>query len=333
MPLTIRLAVRDWDYLTPLALGDVRSDRIDLVVNRVASLPDGVGAGQEYDAAETSFSRYLTAIAAGEQGALGLPNFVMRGFRHQCIITREDSPLTTIRDLAGKRIGVTGWQDSGNVWTRAILRREGITTEDAFWYAGRLTESHPVQDRLGNFGRPGRIEPVPHEAPMMALLDSGWLDAVCTPFMPEGFFDPKSGFRQLLPDCRAEQVRYFNAVGYVPGIHLVSLDAELANAHPWLATELSGLIDRSRAVWTAKRRRYVDTTPFMHGEMKFVAEALPDGWDASGLDANRRMIAEFITEMRAQEILPRELTVDEVFPFAGKSFSTLNQPTEMGVSQ
>lgn len=313
MTLKIRLAVRDWDYLTPLALGDVTSPRLELAVNRVGTLPDRIGADTPFDAGETSFSRHMSNIAAGSTSAVGIPNFLMRGFRHQCIVTRKDSPIVKIADLAGKRIGVTGWRDSGNTWTRAILRREGIMTEDAFWYAGRLTAAHPIQDRLDGFGQPGRIEPVPAEEPMMNLLAEGWLDAVFTPFMPEHFFGPASAFRQLLPNLRAAQLSYFNAVGYVPGIHLLTLDAELSAAHSWLATELSGLIDESRRVWTQKRRRYADTTPFMMEEMLATANALPQGWDESGLEANRLMITDFIAEMHAQAILPRLLSIDEIF--------------------
>lgn len=308
----IRLAVRDWDYLTPLALGDVRSPRLEIELDRVGTLPDGIGAGSAYNAAETSFSRHLSAVVAGDS-ALAIPNFLMRGVRHQCIITRKDSPLTRIKDLAGKRIGVTGWRDSGSVWTRAILRRAGVMTDDAYWYAGRLTEAHPVQDRLGEFHKPGRIEAVPGERPMMELLAEGWLDAVFTPFMPAGFFEATSEFRLLLPDTRAAQAEYIQGVGYVPGIHLLTLDRDVAKAHPWVADELSRVIDESRTVWTEKRRRYADTTPFMLNEMLYAAETLPPNWDASGLDANRTMIADFLDEMHNQEILPRPLRVEEVF--------------------
>lgn len=313
MTLGIRLAVRDWDYLTPLALGDVRSSRLEIEVDRVGTLPDRIGAGTPYNAGETSFSSHLSAVLAGDDAAIAVPNFLMRGVRHQCIITHKDSPLTRIEELAGKRIGLTGWRDSGSVWTRAILRRAGITTQDAFWYVGRLTEVHPVQDRLDGFGQPGRIETVPGERPMMDLLSEGWLEAVFTPFMPVGFFKPGSEFRQLLPDNRSAQAAYIQEVGYVPGIHLLTIDRDLAETYPWAASEVSRVIDESRSIWTEKRRRYADTTPFMLNEILFSAENLPPDWDASGLETNRRMISDFLNEMHEQAILPRKLNVEDVF--------------------
>lgn len=309
----INLAVRDWDYLTPLALGDVQSDKIDVEVHRVATLPQNIGAGETYNAGEASFSRFVTGALANDTSTVAIPNFLMRGLRHQCIITTKNSTISRIEDLAGKRIGLTGWQDSGNVWTRAILRNAGITTEDAHWYLGRLTAEHPIFDRIGGFGQPGRIEPVPEERPMMELLSEGWLDVVMTPFMPSGFFENGSEFRQLLPDLRGAQMAYIDQVGYVPGIHMLTLDRELAEQHPWIASELSDLIDRSRHMWTEKRRRYAETTPFMLSEMMFAAASLPAGWDASGLERNRKMIEDFLEEMHIQKILPRALTADEIF--------------------
>ena len=314
MTLNLRIAVRDWDYLTPLALGDVTSPRITVTLDRVATLPAGPGPQSGYDATEASFSRYLTGIEAHGQTSVGIANFLMRGFRHQCIIARKDSPLTEIEHLVGKRIGVTGWQDSGNTWTRAILRQSGIMTEDAFWYAGRLTQSHPVMDRLGRFGQPGLIEPAPGEAPLMQLLAEGGLDAVFTPFMPAGFFDRSSEFRLLLPDCVAAQKRYFDAVGYVPGIHLLTLDPEIAQRHPWVPDELSRLIDESRNVWTEKHRRYADTTPFTLTDLLSAALAFPPDWDASGFDANRRMIAGFATQMFDQNLLEAPIRPEDIFP-------------------
>ncbi|MEM5521492.1 nitrate ABC transporter substrate-binding protein [Sulfitobacter sp. AS59] len=315
MTLKICLGARDWDYLTPLLLGDVSSPRMTVEINRISSMPAEIGRGSEYNAVETSFSRHLTAVENGDHRAIAIPNFLMRGFRHACIITRKNSPLTTIESLAGKRIGVTGWRDSGNTWTRAILRQSGVMTEDAYWYAGRLTKDHPIQDRLGEFGQPGRIEPMPGEEPMMKSLSDGWLDAVFTPFMPEGFFGRSSEFRQLLPDCRSAQKSYFDEVGYVPGIHMLTLDREVAHAYPWAAQELSDLIDRSRKMWTTKRRRYADTTPFIMDELLFTASSLPATWDDSGLQNNHKMAADFMVQMYDQNILPKPLTVEDVFGY------------------
>ena len=42
--------MRDWDYVTPLLLGDVRSDRMDVKVDRVGTLPEDFTNDPRYDA-------------------------------------------------------------------------------------------------------------------------------------------------------------------------------------------------------------------------------------------------------------------------------------------
>ena len=80
------------------------------------------------------------------------------------------------------------------------------------------------------------------------------------------------------------------------------------------AAGLSNLIDQSRRVWLEKRRRYADTTPWMIDELGRCGRDLPQSWDASGLEPNRRMIADFISEVRRQGLTDTELTPDSLFP-------------------
>lgn len=314
MTLTLRLAVRDWDYVTPLLLGDVRSDRLILHVDRVDTLVSNVADSEIYDAAEASFSRYAQLRHDGDESVVGIPNFIMRGFRHRCVITTKQSPIRRLSDLRGKKIGVTGWRDSGNTWTRAALSQAGVGIEDAMWYAGRLTSAHPVVDRLDGFGRPGRIEACPDERPMVDLLREGFLDAVFTPFMPEGFFQWGSDLRPVIEDFVAAEIDYFNAVGFVPGMHIIAIKKHVVAAHPWVVDEISAMIDASQRLWLDKRRKYADTTPFMLDELRRSAECLPVDWASSGLAANYKMISDFASHLYQQQILPRLLVPEELFP-------------------
>lgn len=315
MSLRLRLALRDWDYMTPLALGDVSSDKLDIQVDRIGTLVSHLGKDPDHEAAEISFSRYTQLRYDGDDSIIGIPNFIMRGFRHRCIMTTADSDIRTLNQLAGKRIGVTGWRDSGNTWTRAAVRREGVAITDVMWYAGRLTKAHPITDRLDGFGQPGLIEACPGERPMVDLLREGELDAIFTPFMPDGYFEKESPFRQVLSDFREEERRYFKDVGYVPGMHLIGLKAEIVAENPWVIAELSKVIDESQRMWTAKRRKYAETTPWMFEEVLRTARDLPKGWDDSGFAANRKMIDDFGKELHAQGIMKRHVTPEELFAY------------------
>ncbi|AUT49142.1 nitrate ABC transporter substrate-binding protein [Achromobacter sp. AONIH1] len=313
MTLQIRLAVRDWDYIVPLALGDVVAEGLDLRIDRVPALPEDLAADPRYDAGEMSMSRYCLGRLRGRDDIAAVPHFLMRGFRHRCIITHRDSGITQLEQLAGARIGMTGWQDSGNTWTRALLRRVGIGIDDAQWRVGRLTAAHPVADRLSGYGQPGRIEAVAGERPLVDLLRSGELEAVFTPFMPDGFFDADSDLRQLLPQCRRDEVAYFRDVGYVPGMHLLGIKPDILRAHPWVGQSLSAALDASAAMWLHKRRKYADTTPWILDELIQTSRDLPEGWDRNGLQANQPMVTDFLAELRAQRLTERSMSPAELF--------------------
>lgn len=312
--VTIRLAVRDWDYFTPLALGDIKPDGFALEVHRVGTLVGDLATNPQWDAAEISFSRYAQGRAKGETGLQAIPHVLMRGFRQRCIITTEDSPIVSLSQLKGKKIGVTGWQDSGNTWTRALLREAGVDIDDAYWFAGRLTQEHPIVDRLNGFGRPGRIEAAPGEHPLIDLLRAGELDAVFTPFMPQGFFLKGSGLRQLQTDFRQAELDYFNRVGYIPGHHLLAFKSSVAEQHPEIPQQLSALIDSAAKMWNDKREKYADTTPWLLDDLRRTAQDLPAGWNDNGFDANQTMFADFSKELFEQKITSRRLTLEELFP-------------------
>ncbi len=310
---TIRLALRDWDYLTPILLGDVKSPDFDVVIDRVfGNLIDNHATSTVHQGGEMSFSRYVQARDRGVDDVVAVPHFLMRAFRHRCMITAKSSPLQTVAELAGKTIGMTGWQDSGNTWTRAILRREGIGVDDAQWRLGRLAPADPDFDRLGPWGVPGRIEQTPHA--LYDLLHAGELDAVFTPFMPPGFYDADSKLRFLLPDFRAAEVAYFHAIGFVPGIHLLALQRGIVAAHPGLPQALSELFDESTGIWLGKREKYADTTPWMIDELARCGQDLPVGWDRNGFAVNEPMIDAFAEEQSAQRLTKRRWSPRELFP-------------------
>lgn len=314
MSFTVRFAVRDWDYITPLVLKDVYSPHFELQIKRVNTLLNDFSQNPNFDVAELSFSRYSQSRLCGKDAVVGVPHFLMRGFRHRCIITTTDSSITKIVNLANCRIGLTGWADSGNIWTRAILRQLGINIENIKWIAGRLTSEHPITDRLEGFGKDGFIEASPNEKPLIDMLKSGEIEAVFTPFMPPGFFNPKSGLRPLLANYRQSEVEYFHQVGYVPGIHLLGIKANIVDKHPWLPQALSELISESARLWQVKREKYADTTPWIVDEIQRCAQDLPNGWDTQGLSANKKMILSFCEELFKQGITPRQLVIDDLFP-------------------
>lgn len=320
MKLSVRIAMRDWDYLTPILLGEVVDSRVDLQIVPVGELPGKArskpAVATDFEGSETSLSRYLQRRASGDDSQFGIPVFPMRAFRHRCIITATDHPSTTLKDLDGGRIGVAGWQDSGNTWTRAALVHAGVPIENVRWVLGGLENPGHNEAEIERFGAPGWIDPAPADRSLYDMLAAGDLDAVFTPFMPKGFFGADSPFRPVLDDLPGAELAYFEDVGFVPGIHIVSIKQELAAQHPWLPAAITSAIDQSRVVWTEKRRRYAETTPWIFDDLLRAGRRLPVDWEASGLDANATMLSAFVDIAQRQGLIARAISLEELFPSA-----------------
>ncbi len=305
----LTVGVRHWDHVIPLALGDVTLGR-ELAIDRRESTPN-LWTDDGLQVSETSFSSYVRARARGDDRVTALPVFVMRGFRHRCIIVAKTSAATTAADLAGARIGLTGWPDSGNTWTRAILRADGVDIADAEWIVGRLTDGHPIEDRLGGVAVPENVTAIDHES-MVSMLERGVLDAVMTPFMPPGFFAPDSPFRSLYPDTRDVERRYFEAVGFIPGIHVLGVRSEVLDAE--LAQELVDGFAASQSLAHARRARLLDVTPWQNEAFAVSAAVFGDDFNPIGWSANAPMVSAFQDELVAQGLMAARLPLDELFP-------------------
>ncbi|MGQ4511707.1 hypothetical protein [Streptomyces sp. DW26H14] len=311
----IRLALRDWDHVTPLLTGAVPTPGWDLSLEARDVTPD-VLAEPAVDGGETSFSRYALARAAGDDRLVGLPVFVMRGFRHRCVLVRTDSPYTALEDLDGARVGLTGWPDSGNTWTRALLRAAGVDLTGVDWRVGPLVAGEHGKDRVGSRPLPANVSVLADGESLQEELAAGRLDAVFTPFLPDEMFTARSRFRQLLHDHRGAEQAYFATTGFVPGIHLVALKRETVRAHPWLPGAVLDALEGAKRHWTARRRLLADTTPWLLDELLDATARFGADWMPYGTAANARMTEAFCTELVAQGIAPGPVAPDTVFPTA-----------------
>jgi 4,5-dihydroxyphthalate decarboxylase len=71
-------------------------------------------------------------------------------------------------------------------------------------------------------------------------------------------------------------------------------------------------------MWNDKREKYADTTPWLLDDLRRTAQDLPADWNANGFDANKKMIADFGTELFEQGITSQCLTPEDLFPAVTK---------------
>lgn len=306
----VTLAARAWAHLMPLARGSVGSRRLDLRVDLRATTPDPL-AERRFTAAETSFSTYVRALAGGDDRLVGLPVFLMRAFRHRCLLVPRDSGLSSLQDLRGRTVGATGWPDSGNTWTRSLLRREGVEIDEVKWLLAPLRGGRLKPSRIGEL--PANVSVADGGRSLLGALDAGEVDAVMAPFLPPDTHRESGPARHLLTDYPAAEADYFAKTGFVPGIHLVTVRRELVERHPWLPRELVDVLQRSKDTWRAERWQYADETPWMLRDLQDSDTALSSDWTPYGLSANEGMVAAFCTELHEQALTPRRVYPDSVF--------------------
>ena len=298
--LALTCAIKDYDHIAPMRSGDVKPEGIALtfdfgpdVLNRVVNLP-------EVPVGELSFGRYLIRVASGDRSIVGLPIFTTCLFRQRCFYVRRESPLETLADLAGLRIGTNEWPATGNTWARAALREQGVAVESIRWLVGTVDGSSPgsVKDPL-----PAHVRPAPAGQSLREMLLAGELDALMIAYPPEGFYGPASPIRRLIPDWVGAEKAYLGRVGYIPAHHVMGIKRSLFEEHPWVVKSLFDAFDRSKRVWQEGRLKLTDTTPWLLAEIEEARRLVGEDWQPYGVAPNRAVIAALCAEQYAQGLV------------------------------
>jgi 4,5-dihydroxyphthalate decarboxylase len=304
----ITLTTRDYDFVAPLATGDVTVDGVDLTLLRTFEALSRV-ADPAVHGGEASFSRYVQRLAAGDRALVGLPIFVMREFRHRNFYVRRDSRLRSIADLAGRRVAMDAWPNSGNTWSRALMREAGVPLDRVRWVVGRVHagDAPPPADPL-----PPGVELAPR--PLRDLLHEGEIDALIWAWSPEGLYDPGGPFRRLFEDYRAAEQAYYRRTRLFPVHHLVVLKRDVVDRHPGAVRAIQAAFAAARARAAENRWKLHESSPWLLDDLEAQARLMGPRFEPYGLGAeNRQMVARFCEEQHAQGLIPRPLDPTAVF--------------------
>lgn len=298
---TIVLGVKEWDHLMPLLTRDVELSSFRLQLTRTPLIPD-LAHQPELHGGETSFSQLLLAQARGDQQFVALPAFIRSAFRHRSIIVAKDSDLTSLAQLRGRRVGLNGWADSGNIWTKSLAREAGVRLDEVDWLVAPVasTSAPDARPRMGE--TPPNVTHAPAGRDLTSMLAAGEIDAMMSPVMPAGFHEPSSPFRRLVPDYRRAEEQYLHDKGFMPGIHIIVLRRSVFEGYPQLAGELLDALHRSYQHWLARRVTMVDTTPWLVDEIEALARTLGLDWSPYAPAYTDVMTEAFASEITAQGI-------------------------------
>ncbi len=303
--LGLTLVIRDYEYLAPLARGEVAAEGIDLKLEL-----DTHGAltralnDPSLRLGEISLGRYLQQLA--ERGAcafVGIPFFLARSFRHRAFFVRRNSDLRELKSLEGRNVGTDEWPATGNTWSRAALREQGVRLETIHWWVGTIdgTPGRP-QGKL-----PAYVQVSPPGCTLREMLLEGKLDALMCPFPPRGFYEPESPIVRLIPDFRQAEQEYYRRTGIYPAHHIVGIRRDVFERDPWVARSLYEALEQSKNVWLEVRRQVPEAPPWLLAEIEETMALMGRDWRPSGIEANRLMIQALCDELFAQDLIARTL--------------------------
>jgi 4,5-dihydroxyphthalate decarboxylase len=307
--LALTLATRDYDFVTPLATGDVATDGLHLTLRRSFDALQRVASDPAIGGGEASFSRHVQRFAAGDRSLVGLPLFVMREFRHRNFYIRRDSGLRTLAELAGRSVAMDGWPNSGNTWSRALMREEGVALERVRWLVGRVhaQDAAPPADDL-----PPGVELA--RRPLRDLLLDGELDVLIWAWTPEGFYEPGGPMRRLFEDYRAAEQAHYRRTRIFPAHHLIVLKRDVVDRHPEAVRLVYRAFEAARACSAENRWKLHESSPWLLDDLEAQARLMGRDFAPNGLGPeNRGMIARFCEEQHAQGLISRPLDPESLF--------------------
>ena len=306
----LRLAMWDYDFVLPLATGDIIPEGIELSLIRQSDALDLVLGDPDIDGGEASFSRYLRGIAGGDRSFVGLPVFLMREFRHRCFIVRRDSALADVTELTGKRVGTDVWGASGNVWTRAILRERGVPIERIAWMVAPVNPGDPP---VPVAGLPRCVQAAPPGRSLSDLLADGEIEALMCSLPPAEFCTPESRMRRLYVDYRKAEREYYLRTHLFPAHHLLVLRRAVVDRHPWAVRSLYTAFTQARE--RSERSHWVlhESSPWILPDLEEQQALMGRDFQPYGYRANQPMVAAFCAEQFAQGLIREPVNPDLLF--------------------
>lgn len=307
--LDLTLACGRYDRTQPLIDGRVQPEGVDLTF-----LPLRPGETfwrmlnhGEFDVSEMSLSSYTILRSEGDTRFIAIPVFPSRVFRHSAIYVRADSSIERPEDLKGKRVGVGDYQMTAAVWVRGLLTHEyGVTPKDIVWVTGKPIRSIKPPDGV-------RLESIPADTTLEAMLERGEIDALTSVMIPNGL---GKTVRRLFRNSREVEIEYYNKTRIFPIMHTLVLKTCLYERKPWLATSFYRAFCRARDL--AHLSMY-DTDaltvslPWVIDEVEATRAVFgPQIWDYS-IEGSLPTLNALLTYLDEQKLSQRRMSVDELF--------------------
>jgi len=257
-----------------------------------------------FEACEFSLANYLILRSSGQDWLTAVPVFPYRAFRHALVVTRRDSALTDLAQLAGKRVALEDYSMTAAVWVRALLTSDyGVDHRSITWVT-RRAQRLPIPAGA-------RVERT--DADLESLLLAGEIDAMLGFGLRDARLPARDRqLRTLLPDTESAARAYFARTGIFPIHHCVVVRNDVLAALPQLPRLLFDAYAGAKT--NAYARRVPSVLPWGDAHWAedmadFGGDPLPYGWNAG----NRKVVAMLAEALREQGFIATVPALDPLF--------------------
>jgi 4,5-dihydroxyphthalate decarboxylase len=285
MALTLRTNLADSPSIMAMKDGRLTSDIVTLAYCGPARSHDGFKAmlnEQAFDAGELAIVTYLQARAYGKP-YIALPAPILGQLQHHCAGYNIDFGSLAPKDIEGRRVGVRAYSQTTGMWIRGVLQHEyGVDLDKVTWMT--MEDGH-----LGEYHDPANCIRLPAGADIAQMMLDGELAAA---LLSRKDMPKDERIRTLVPDAQNAARNWYEREGVVPVNHIFVVHQDLTRKHPDAVREIYRMIAESHAL--ARENGTLPSAPL-------------------GLEANRKGLQAAIDWSLEQKLLPRRLSVDELF--------------------
>ncbi len=255
----------------------------------------------EFDVSEMAITTYLTARAYNKPFT-ALPVFVVRQFHHSPIVYNTKSGVQSPKDLEGKKVGVRAYTVTTGVWARGILASEyGVDLDKITWV---LADEEHVNEYHADYPKNVVYQAGANLAEMVVKGELAAGIGVGRPDSPD--------VKPLIDNARDAEAAWYKKTGIYPINHTVVVKDSLLQADPTLAPRLFNAFKEAKGGLLKALNSGVQ----LEGEEAALSQRrslVGDDPMPYGIAKNRKAMEAIIDFAHQQHILPKKLSVEEVF--------------------